>query len=80
MRAKHRHEREYEKNFADADEHKNKLNCVHKIASQIQVSEIQTSVPLGSKSNSGIKSASARWMQPHEVGLPMEFWSAVPWM
>ena len=36
-------------------------------------SEIQTSVPLGSKSKSGIKSASARWMQPCESGRPMDF-------
>ena len=47
---------------------------------QIQFSEIQTSVPLGSKSKSGIKSASARWMQPCDAGWPMDFWSAVPWM
>ena len=37
-----------------------------------QYSEIQTSVPAGSRSNSGIKSASARWMQPHEAGWPMD--------
>jgi hypothetical protein len=43
-------------------------------------SSIQTSVPAGSRSKSGIKSASARWMQPCDAGRPMDFWSAVPWM
>lgn len=33
-------------------------------------SEIQTSVPLGSRSNNGIISASARWMQPQDAGRP----------
>src|ERR1017187_2512540 len=35
-------------------------------------SAIQTSVPLGSKPKSAIKSTSARWMQPCEGGSPMD--------
>ena len=66
MRAEHRHEREDEKNFANTDEHKIKLvkkftkSKIKRRERKFYVSEIQTSVPLGSKSNSGIKSASAR--------------------
>ena len=49
-------------------------------SSLVQCSAIHTSVPLGSRSKSAIKSASARWMQPHEDGSPMDSWSPVPWM
>ena len=43
-------------------------------------SAIHTSVPTGRRSKRYSRSASARWMQPHEAGSPMDSWSAVPWM
>ena len=43
-------------------------------------SEIHTSVPLASRSNKGIKSESARKIEPCEAGLPTLFWSLVPCM
>ena len=101
MRAQRHNQREDKENFANADEHADKLNCLRRIASAKNCvaaevtrlisksrlepphvgcydSVIQTSVPLGSRSKSGIKSASARWMQPCDAGRPMDFWSAVP--
>ena len=73
MRSRRREQRDDQKNVAEPLEHIAKLNCADKIASRIHVSEIHTSVPPGSKSKSGIKSASARWMQPKDVGWLMDF-------
>ena len=71
MRAEHRHECDDEKDFAKPLEHADKLNFNRETANHF--SEIQTKVPLGSRSNNEIKSASARWMQPCDAGWPMDF-------
>ncbi|GEM_PF-4162788 len=49
------------------------LRCLRVLRAISYFSEIQTKVPPGNKSKSGIKSASARWMQPCDAGRPRDF-------
>ena len=68
------------RNFPQRASTTTKSFFARRMSSLVQRFASQTSVPLGNKSKSEIKSASARWMQPHEAGSPMDFWSPVPWI
>lgn len=94
MSAGRRKERDSEKDMSEPIQHAIILIPIWHATSKIWVrrgrsvpqpqtyhrSTIHTSVPIGSLSNSGMRSRSARWMQPHDAGLPMDDWFAVPWM
>lgn len=93
VQARRQDERNHHQKFSTARQHRGKIQGIFnevkisrgsavllRLGHSIYFSAIQTSVPLGSRSNSEIKSASARWMQPCDAGRPMEAWSPVPWM